>query len=56
MQASVKPLTDHTLVCFVSVDGALSLELGLDDVQRACRDAGDEAASRASYRELRSFA
>ncbi len=47
-QASVKPLTDHTLVGLVSVDGPLGLELCLDYVQRAGRDAGDEAASRAS--------
>ena len=40
----------------MTVDGTLGLELGLDDVQRASRDAGDEAASRASYAELRSFA
>ena len=48
LQASVKPLTDHTLIGFVSVAGTLGLELCLDDVQRAGCDAGDEAASRAS--------
>ena len=47
-RASGKHLTDHTEVALLWIDGALGLELGLDDVQRAGRDAGDEAASRAS--------
>lgn len=47
--ANVKPLTDHALVGFVSMDGALCLQLGLDDIQRAGRYAGDEAASCASW-------
>ena len=52
----VEGLTDYALIGFMSVDSALRLELGLDHIQRAGRDAGDEAASRASYAELRSFA
>ena len=47
--ANVKPLTDHALVGFVSMDGALCLQLGLDDIQRAGGDAGDETASCASW-------
>ena len=44
----VEGLTDYALIGFMSVDSALRLELGLDHIQRAGRDAGDEAASRAS--------
>ena len=45
----VEGLTDYALVGFMSMDSALRLEFGLDHIQRAGRDAGDEAASRASY-------
>ena len=51
----VEGLTDYALVGFMSVDSALRLELGLDHIQRAGRDAGDEAASRASYTGLCRF-
>ena len=44
----VEGLTDYALIGFMAVDSALCLELGLNHIQRAGRDAGDEAASRAS--------
>ena len=45
----VEGLTDYALIGFMAVDSALCLELGLNHIQRAGRDAGDEAASCASW-------
>ena len=45
---SYKPLTSYALVAVVATLDALGLELGLDHIERTCRYAGDEAASRAS--------
>ena len=51
-RASGKHLTDHTEVALLWIDGALGLELGLDDVERTGGDTSDESASCASWRVL----
>lgn len=51
-RASGKHLTDHTEVALLWIDGALGLELGLDDVERTGGNASDETASCASWRGL----
>ena len=48
-------LTKNALVAVLATDSLLGLELRLDDIERTGRDAGDEAASRASYTGLCRF-